>query len=142
MRETDRTLPRIADLDELTGLGGTGLYLRYSKGPDHDTGRVSIDYESDLKLPGLSVTVLDPPDWWTRPPQDWLARQVCKYANLNEENADLRPWVLRGRVVGHGPDHEPLIDEVEPVAWLADEVVRQARRRYEERFDVGRGSTG
>lgn len=36
------------------------LYLRYSRGPEHDDGNPSIDYESGLELPGLSVNPLLP----------------------------------------------------------------------------------
>ncbi|MEU8193654.1 DUF6098 family protein [Microbispora amethystogenes] len=57
-------LPTIKGLDELTELveRRPGLYLRYSKGPDADEGKPSVDYESGLELPGLSVTVLDTVD--------------------------------------------------------------------------------
>ncbi|MEW9530190.1 DUF6098 family protein [Microbispora sp. NPDC049125] len=136
-------LPAIDSLDELTALveRRPGLFLRYSKGPESDIGRPSVDYESGLPLPGLSATVLDAECWWTSPLEDWLARQVCKYTHLAKEG-DRRAWILSGRVVARGPDHEPLIDEVEPVAWLDDSVVEQARQHYEKAFDVGRDSTG
>lgn len=41
-------------------------------------------------------------------------------------------------VVGRGPDHEPLIGEFRPLAWLDGAVVDQERDHYYERFDVGR----
>ncbi|GAB3210327.1 DUF6098 family protein [Marinactinospora thermotolerans] len=137
-------LPVVEGLDELTSLveRDHGLYLRYSQGPQRDGEGPSKDYESGLELPGLSVTVLSAEDWWERPLADWVARQVCKYVDLAEQGESRRAWVLRGRVVGHGPDHEPLLVDVTPVAWVGDEAVRQARARYEERFDVGRDSTG
>ncbi|XVQ84104.1 DUF6098 family protein [Microbispora siamensis] len=56
------------------------------------------------------------------------------------------PGVVRLRAPEHhaacGPDHEPLIDQVEPVAWLDGSVVEQAREHYEKVFDAGRDSTG
>lgn len=134
-------LPTVAGLDELADLvrDGGRLYLRYSKGPRQDRRAVSRDYESGLDLPGLSVTVLTPESWWTRPVEDWLARQVRKYASLVEEDPGRRGWVLRGRTVAHGPDHEPLLDDVEPVAYLSEKVMEEALHRYEKHFEAGRG---
>ncbi|GAA3753972.1 hypothetical protein HDA32_004395 [Spinactinospora alkalitolerans] len=136
-------LPVLRGLDELVELieGRRGLYLRYSHGPAHDSGSLSLDYESGLELPGLSATVLDPEPWWRRPLADWLARQVCKYAGIAEEGESRRAWILAGRVTARGPDHEPLLVDVDPVAWLDGAVIREAHARYEQRFDVGRDST-
>ncbi|MFE6304666.1 DUF6098 family protein [Nocardiopsis sp. NPDC057823] len=115
------------------------LYLRYSEGPERDACITSKDYESGLDLPGLSATPLTPEPWWTRPLEDWLARQVRKYASLAEEDSDRHGWALRGRVVARGPDHEPLLDRVEPVARLAETVMEEALERYRLRFSAGRG---
>jgi len=118
------------------------LYLRYSRGPEADAeAGPSRDYEADVDLPGLSVTTIGPEPWWPRPIEDWVARRVCKYAELGAER-DRYPWLLRGRVVGYGPDHEPLVVDVEPVARIGDEALEEAQRRYQERFDVGRDSRG
>ncbi|CAL9381126.1 hypothetical protein SUDANB121_01069 [Nocardiopsis dassonvillei] len=117
------------------------LYLRYSEGPERDASVVSKDYESGLELPGLSVTPLTPEPWWTRPLEDWLARQVRKYASLAEEDTDRYGWALHGRVVARGPDHEPLLDRVEPVARLGTAVMDEALERYRRRFEAGRGPT-
>ncbi len=115
------------------------VYLRYSHGPDADTGGApSRDYESGAQLPGLSVTILTPEPWWNRPSADWIARRVCKYAELGED--DRRPWLLVGVVVGRGPDHEPLIGEFQPLGWIDTAVVEQARDHYYSRLDVGRSS--
>ncbi|WP_243742569.1 DUF6098 family protein, partial [Actinorugispora endophytica] len=142
--EPDGTdLPVIGGLAELAALVGRSgpLYLRHSRGPRYDCRETSRDYESGLALPGLSATVLDPEPWWTRPLDDWLARQVCKYVEITEAEDERAAWVLSGRVCARGPDHEPLLTDVEPVAWLADSAVQEARERYAERFDVGRDST-
>lgn len=116
------------------------VYLRYSHGPDADTdGHPSHDYESGAQLPGLSVTILSPEPWWDRPTADWIARRVCKYAELGERD-DRQPWLLAGAVVGRGPDHEPLVGEFQPLAWVDGAVVEQAREHYHARFEVGRTS--
>jgi hypothetical protein len=134
----------IDELEELTELatGSAELYVRYSVGPEADAQRPSRDYEADLDLPGLPVATLRPEPWWCRPAQDWVARRVCKYMELAHRAPDRRPWVLTGHVVGCGPDHEPLLASVEPIAWLGARALDQAYARYHERFDVGRDSTG
>ncbi|MEQ7127680.1 DUF6098 family protein [Actinopolymorpha sp. B11F2] len=114
------------------------LYVRFSDGPDADAHEASVDYESGLHLPGLSANRLNPPDWWSRPLTDWLARQVCQYAHLAERSESHRGWVLTGRLVDRGPDDEPLLTDVQPVAWLADRVLSQAENWYHEHFDPGR----
>jgi hypothetical protein len=137
-------LPVICQLGQLAELAcdDKDVYLRYSRGPEADAQRASRDYESGLELPGLSVIPLTPPAWWSRPVPDWLARQVCKYVQLADGEPDRYAWVLSGRKVGLGPDQEPLLADPRPVAMLSDAVLEQARRHYQERFDVGRDSRG
>jgi hypothetical protein len=129
------TLQRLDELVELLGLG-VPVYLRYSPGPDADAVHPSVDHESGLPMPGHSANPLQPPGWWTRPVADWLARRVCQY--LRAHRSDTRPWVLTGEVVDFGPDNEPLLVEVRPIAWLSEELVDEARRRYEGNMDAGR----
>jgi hypothetical protein len=93
-------------------------------------------------LPGLSVTVLNPPAWWTRPARDWVARRICKYAELMAGPGTRRPWLLTGREVGVGPDHEPLVAQARPVAWIGPVALAQAVQVYRDRFAVGRDSRG
>ncbi|MFL6143752.1 MAG: DUF6098 family protein [Labedaea sp.] len=125
-------------LDELVGLLDLGipLYLRYSPGPEADAAHPSVDHESGLAMPGHSANPLQPPDWWTLPVADWLARRVCQY--LREMHEGARPWVLTGAVVDFGPDNEPLLVNLEPIAWLSPGLVDEAHRHYRERLDAGR----
>ena len=135
-------LPVVKTLDDLCDLVEADVFVRFSKGPEDDHDTTSRDYESGLDLPGLSVNPLQPEDWWTRPVEEWLARQICNYVHIVEESDDeRRAWVLRGRVASRGPDNEPLVDDYEPVAWLSDEVLKQAKLLYQERFDVASDST-
>lgn len=115
------------------------VFVRYSHGPDKD-GERSVDYESGVELPGLSVTNLTPEPWWSRPWADWIARRVCKYAELGDGESDRRPWALVGRVVGNGPDHEPLVTAVHGLGWIGPDALREAERRYRERFNVGQAT--
>lgn len=133
-------MPTLGRLEELTDLLelGTRVYLRYSPGPAADTAHSSKDHESDLLMPGLSANPLWPPRWWTRPVEDWVARRVCQY--LRELHEGARPWVLTGREVDFGPDNEPLLADVTPIAWVSAELVREAHQRYQDRFNVGQST--
>lgn len=133
-----KRLDRLADLEELAA-EAPGLYIRYSHGPERDADGGSIDTESGLELPGLSVNPLHPEPWWTRPLGDWIARQLCQYKHLQEKNPERFAWVLRGRQVGRGPDCEPLLVDVLPVARLSPQLLAEAERRYRENFDAGCG---
>lgn len=137
----DDAMPTIKSLDQLEQLVEPDRYLRVSSGPDEDAGGTSTDYESGLELPGLSVNPLTPEVWWTRPLREWLARQMCNYVHLAEEAPDRHAWVLAGEIVARGPDNEPIIGRFEPIAWIADEVLDEAKELYEQRFDVAEDST-
>ncbi len=140
----DDSLPIVRSLGELADLvrSRPGLHVRFSKGPEHDRGEPSHDYESGLELPGLSTNPLGPERWWTRPIADWLARQLCDYAHLVDDSDDERyAWLLEGTVVARGPDNEPLVADFRPVARLAHHVIDEAKDRYGERFDVADDST-
>ncbi|WP_420750152.1 DUF6098 family protein [Rhodococcus sp. O3] len=139
-KESD--LPTITTIQELTDLvtSTPHIMLRYSRGPSHDAdGGGSRDYESGVDMPGVSVTTLAPESWWPRPAVDWVARRVCKYLEL--EDSDRYPWVLTGNVVGHGPDHEPLVADFRPIARLAPSVLEDAKALYRSRFDMGNDSS-
>lgn len=142
MQPAPDPLPVIGSLDELTELviGQPDVYLRYSQGPEtdrHDTA--SCDYEADVVMPGLSVSAIAPEPWWPRPAQDWIARRIRQYAQLHEPGRF--PWLLTGRIVGRGPDHEPLVTDVRPIARLSSRTLAEAAACYRERFKVGRDST-
>ncbi len=134
------TLGSLEELAKLVASGGT-FYVRYSKGPKHDAGTVSRDYESGMDMPGLSVNPLVPEPWWDRPVEQWIARQLCQYMELQDRADDRCAWILTGRVDGFGPDREPLLGDWNCVALLSDDLLDEAQRLYEERFDVGRDST-
>ena len=129
---------RVVSLDQLAErlrlLGE--LYVRFSSGPEADAAATSTDRESGCALPGLSVNPLTPEPWWTRPTEHWLARQLCQYAHLS--TGDRFGWVLTGRVVGRGPDSEPLISGFRLVALLDDSVLVEADEVYHSVFDAGR----
>lgn len=134
-----RRLDRLDELVDLLDLG-VPLYLRYSPGPDADRIHPSVDHESSLPMPGHSANPLRPPGWWTRPVRDWLARRICQY--LQRGQGDSRPWVLTGDVVDVGPDNEPLLVGVEPIAWLSSRLVAEARQRYRDSLDAGNTGLG
>ena len=135
-------LPVLTSLSELCDTVAPDAFVRFSKGPTDDVETGSTDYESGLDLPGLSVNPLQPEDWWDRPLQEWLARQICNYVHIAEESDDERKaWVLTGRVVARGPDNEPLVTDYRPVAWLSDGLIKEAKTLYRRAFDVASDST-
>lgn len=125
----------LRELGEVVAMVGRA-YVRFSAGPEGDAAEVSVDKESGITLPGLSVNPLNPEPWWDRPLEHWLARQLCQYLHLGER--DRCGWVVTGTVVGRGPDSEPLVADVRFVAVLDDAVLAEARRVYQEVFDPGR----
>ncbi|HVL99610.1 MAG TPA: DUF6098 family protein [Egibacteraceae bacterium] len=138
----DEDLPELRTLAQLAEHVRPGVFVRFSRGPAVDRDRCSRDYESGLELPGLSVNPLQPEPWWTRPVKEWLARQLCNYVHLADEADDeRRAWILEGEVVARGPDNEPLVTGVRPLAWLSAGLVEEAKRLYAERFDVAEDST-
>lgn len=128
--------PTITSLAELAGLVGRRepLFLRYSEGYETDAGRRSLDGESGLELPGLSTNPLTPEAWWTRPIEEWLARQICQYRHLGDDPGR-HAWVLTGRVVARGPDCEPLVADPEPLGRLSPAVLEEAEALYRQAFD-------
>ncbi|MEU3623644.1 DUF6098 family protein [Amycolatopsis coloradensis] len=129
-------------LDELVGLfeseGGDELYVRWSRGPEVDLGdgfeQASRDGLTGTRLPGLSANSLRLEPWWNgRSVRLWLARRLYDYQHLPDlRGPGVRPWVLRGRQVARGPDNEPLVLCERPVAWVANEVLREARELVDE----------
>jgi hypothetical protein len=117
-------LHRLDELVELLDLLGAA-----------DAAGPSVDGESGATLPGLSVNRLSPEPWWDRPARQWVARQVCQYGHL--AGGDRYPGVLTGREAGRGPDREPLVVDVHPVARLTPGLVEEAVREYRAAFDPG-----
>lgn len=70
--------------------------------------------------------------------REWVARRMCKYAGLMRAPRQPRPWLLTGREVGIGPDHEPLLAECHPLAWVGPSALADAAEVYQRRFTVGR----
>ncbi|MBT2490813.1 hypothetical protein J7E96_20295 [Streptomyces sp. ISL-96] len=126
---TPDDLPVLRTLDDLTRLVELHdhLYVRWSRGPAADLESVSSkDDLTGVAMPGLSANALDVEPWWEdRPVRVWVARR--DYSHLpREKGPDVRPWALRGRETGRGPDNEPLVADVEPVAWIDVRVIEEA----------------
>ncbi|MEU0881889.1 DUF6098 family protein [Lentzea sp. NPDC005914] len=118
-------LPTITDLAELVGLLGDDVYVRWSKGPTADAASTSRDSLTGVELPGLSANPLRIEPWWgERSHELWVARRLFDYRHLRElRGPEVRAWVLRGAEVGRGPDNEPLVRCLEPLAWVADSAL-------------------
>ncbi|MFD1858620.1 DUF6098 family protein [Aeromicrobium camelliae] len=135
------TIDVVSSLEELEDLlkRDETVYVRYSEGYDADASSGSFDTESGLELPGLSVNPLTPEAWWTCPVRDWLARQLCQYKHLHEKNPERHAWALTGTLAGRGPDCEPLLVDVVPLARLSDDLLAEAEDVYTSNFDAGNG---
>lgn len=136
-----RVVSSLSELEALVDRSGP-VYIRYAQDPGPGSQEHSVDAESGLELPGLSVNPLTPEDWWTRPVAEWLARQICQYGHLRDRDPRRHAWVLTGATVGRGPDCEPLISDTRLVARLDDAVLDEAARLYRDRFTPGRASSG
>ncbi|MGW2639948.1 DUF6098 family protein [Streptomyces sp. NPDC001348] len=124
-------LPVVHRITELTDLveRHRALYVRWSRGPEVDlTATSSTDELTGVEMPGLSANPLDIEDWWeSRSAELWVARRLYDYAHLpREKGTGVRPWVLKGRENGRGPDNEPLVTHVEPLCWIAPEAIEEA----------------
>ncbi|MGK5639784.1 DUF6098 family protein [Streptomyces sp. URMC 126] len=127
------TLPVLTSLDDLVAVveRGKNLFVRWSRGPATDLGAASsTDDLTGTSLPGLSVNALDVEPWWNdRPLRLWVARRLYDYCHLRRDKGPgVRPWVLEGREIGRGPDNEPLVREVRPLAWIDGGVIDEAER--------------
>lgn len=125
----------LSSLDEVADLVGDSrdLYLRWSAGPVADSNGRSRDELTGVELPGLSASALAVEPWWDgRPLRLWVARRLYDYRHLAERRRDARPWILVGRECGRGPDNEPLVDCLEPVAWVSDGAVDEATRLIDD----------
>jgi hypothetical protein len=132
--DPDTAMPTIAGLKELASLvkrWGT-LHLRWSGGPVADAAP-AVDPESGLVLPGLPALPLTPPEWWTLPLEDWLARQL---STPIDADPSLRPWVLVGTDMGVDADGHPLLGHVRPMGWIGESAIDAAASRRRDRSGV------
>jgi len=124
------SLPTVSTLEELVAVVGDqrNLYVRRSSGPDSDRGGRSRDELTGTELPGLSASPLAVEPWWDDSPRLWVACRLYDYRHFEGRRCHARPWILVGRELGWGPDDEPLVPCVRPVAWVAPEVIEEATR--------------
>jgi hypothetical protein len=126
----------LAGLVSLVGRTGGDLYVRWSRGPavdlaDGDGRRASSqDGLTGVPLPGLSANSLRVEPWWgDRSLRLWLARRLYDYRHLRDlRGPAVRPWVLKATECGRGPDNEPLVEDVRPLAWIDDAVLTECEQ--------------
>jgi hypothetical protein len=111
------------------------LFVRFSKPPPEGLEEPSVDGETGLELPGLSVNPLDPPSWWRgNGLAEWIARRICSYAHLQADDPARVCLLLSGSVVERGPDNEPLLAGAEAVAIVSGAAVDECRK---QRLEAG-----
>jgi len=133
-------LPVLSSLDEMATVirQGGEFYVRWSQGPYTDLpAPESEDDLTGVPLPGLSANPLHVEPWWEdRPVRLWVARRLHDYSHLQRDKGPgVRPWILQGRLAGRGPDNEPLVADVRPLAWVAAKVIAEAEAEVGRRSD-------
>ncbi len=129
-------LPVVTDLERLAEIArrdknGLDLYVRWSRGPEWDTGSTSRDALTGVELPGLSANPLRVESWWgDRSLRLWVARRLYDYEHLRrrQQQPSVEAWLLRGRELARGPDNEPLVRCEEALCWIAETAMQEARR--------------
>jgi hypothetical protein len=142
-----RTLHVLEELVDLV-VAEPRLYVRWSRGPEVDLATTSKDDLTGAELPGLCANPLRIEPWWDpRPARVWVARRLYDYRHLAREEG-VRPWILEGEEVGRGPDDEPIVECLRPVALLSARVIEEAEstvHAYSNDWgplDRGRGRRG
>jgi len=131
--EHSSAVPVLESIDDVVAIvakSGRPVFVRFSSAVPDGDDEASIDHETGLELPGLSVNPLNPPAWWRgRELEEWVVRRICTYAHLQARDPDRSCWLVPGVVVDRGPDNEPLIVPDRPLAKIAREVVEECRER-------------
>jgi hypothetical protein len=148
-RAVPHAMPTVRDLDELTALVEESptqdqLYVRWSRGPDFDltpADKASRDSLTGVRLPGLSANSLAVEKWWgDRSRRLWIGRRLYDYCHLRDlRGPGVRPWLLLGDMCGRGPDNEPLVRVLRPLAWISDLALKQAQEVVEAQQSTGWG---
>lgn len=104
------------------------VYLRFGYGPDDGDASARRERVSGYLLPGVPAWPLCPEPWWGAGARVWVARQLARRAYLGHAGAE--PWLVTGEVRGRGPDCEPLIGHVTPVALIHRRVLAEAEESH------------
>ena len=104
------------------------VYLRFSYTPDDRDAAARRERESGYLLPGVPAWPLCPESWWGAGSRVWVARQLARRGYLARAGAE--PWLVTGEVRGRGPDCEPLIANLTPVAHIHTRVLAEADETY------------
>lgn len=79
-------------------------------------------------LPGVPAWPMSPEPWWAAGARVWIARQLARHAHRAHAGAE--PWLVAGEVRGRGPDCEPLIAQLTPLARIDQAVLTEADEAY------------
>ncbi|WP_324649998.1 DUF6098 family protein [Georgenia sp. H159] len=123
-------LPVLHTIGQVVELCGTrtDLYVRFSYTPDDRDVAARRERESGNLLPGVPAWPLCPESWWGAGARVWIARQLARRAHLAHAGAE--PWLVAGEVRGRGPDCEPLIAQINPLARINQRVLAEAEEDY------------
>lgn len=123
-------LPVLDTLREVVGMCSTrdDVYLRFSYTPDDSDSSARRERESGYLLPGVPAWPLCPEPWWGAGSRTWIARQLTRHSHL--AHSAIEPWLVTGQLRGRGPDCEPLIAHVTPLARVGHKALLEADESY------------
>ncbi|WP_152190664.1 DUF6098 family protein [Georgenia satyanarayanai] len=104
------------------------VYLRFSYSPDDSDTSNRRERESGNLLPGVPAWPMCPEPWWGAGSRTWIARQLTRHSHL--VHSGIEPWLIAGQVRGRGPDCEPLIAHLRPLALVSHKVLVEADESY------------
>jgi len=120
-------LETLSEVIEASG-GREDVYLRFSYSPDDGDAAARRERESGYLLPGVPAWPMNPEPWWGAGSRVWVARQLARRAHLSHAGAE--PWLVSGEIRGRGPDCEPLIAHVSPIALVHRRVLAEAEESH------------
>jgi len=123
-------LPVLETLGEVVSLCGTraNVYVRFSYTPDDRDAEARRERESGNLLPGVPAWPMRPEPWWAAGARVWIARQLSRHAHRAHAGAE--PWLVAGEERGRGPDCEPLVARLTPLARIDQSVLTEAEEAY------------
>jgi hypothetical protein len=110
-----KTIKTIEEVREAIQSHGS-VFVRWSEGPDQDAvgGWVSTNYQTKTKEAGLSVN-----DFPEEPSDYTILKRISEYWYFGHPIC----YLCAGEIVGKGGAGEPCLSNVEPIAFISEELI-------------------
>jgi hypothetical protein len=136
------TLDAVVTVAQQIAASGQTLYCRYSAGPAADAkgGYRSRNHATGAVHCGLSVNNLTTADVAGGTERAWIVQQLADYGYMLHQGVrGTRCWLLTGTECGRGADGEPLVVDVQAVAFVAAAVLDEATAAAQAKADRAAG---